>query len=131
MKSKMKKILVPVTPDDLLVRPSYNRDGTIDGYYALPATDFADRPIQPAAGEIHPTPQGAIEVYLADRSPEFEAEAFARGWIASRPNGYIPDKDFDNLMEVVLAKFPNLSADQAHTIAQKCESAWSRQKREG
>jgi hypothetical protein len=127
MNSQTKQI--QITPSDLLVRPKYNPDGTIDGWFALPATDFADGSISPAPSEIQPTPQEAVKAYLAERSPEFEAETLARGLIATWAGGYNSDKHFESLVEKLSATFPKLSSDAAESVARKCESEWSRQQR--
>ena len=107
---------IQVTSDDILVRPTFLPDGTLEGYFALLATDFANGTIRPSEGEIRSTPQEAVAEFTAHRWPELGARAFGRHWLATR-SSYNSGSDFDDFAAAIGKAFPALLPDQHHSIA--------------
>jgi len=109
---------INATPDDILIRPYFLPDGTLEGYFANDATEIAEKPF--VSGEVQPTPQAALEKYLAEQWPEHGATAFAWRWIANRPGGYNGVNDFYALVAILDERFPGMGCN-AESIVRRCE----------
>jgi hypothetical protein len=122
---------IQVTQDDILVRPVFGPDGTLEGYFAAHATDFTNGEVRAFSGEIRARPQEAVEAFAANKWPELGAFALGRRWIASRsrPGGYT-ESDFEDLVAAIGVAFPDLLPDRDYRIARQCELDWSGQQRQ-
>ena len=126
----MKTTAIQVTQDDILVRPVFRPDGTLEGYFALLAS-ATDGGTVPYSGEIRGTPQEAVEAFAAQKWPELGALAFGRNWIATKagPGGF-KDSDFDCLVAAIGNAFPVLLPDRNYQIAVQCERDWDLKQRQ-
>ena len=118
---------IPVTDDDILVRPYFDFDGIFRGYVAYPAPLFDQEKMEPATADLFPTAEEAVKECLNRRFPEPAVRAFGRRFFESLTEDYDVFMDESGLIESLRRTFPLMSETEVESaaahIGRECEKA--------